>query len=64
MQRVVKIEFNPLCCPNTFSIGTVLDIKRQTSKNRVDVIVIEGLVKNAMHRCKLSTYNRCTEELL
>lgn len=54
----VLIEFNTLCCKHPIKIGSILEISKQTSKNRLSITHNVG-----SHNVKKSTFFRCTERI-
>ena len=68
MRYRVKESFKPRCCDNYFDIGQILEIVRQTSKNRLTVNayeyhLVKGYFIRGSHNVKRSTFFRCCEEL-
>lgn len=61
MTYKVKDEFKPLCCPNVQKVGDILEILKQTSKNRLTIQ--NKTAHNGCHNVKRSTFFRCCEEI-
>ncbi len=65
MKYIVKESFKPLCCGNCFETGQILEVVRQTSKNRLSINAYElhkqKLILRGTHNVKCSTFYRCCE---
>lgn len=60
MKYITAVPFKTLCCQNIQGVGTILEIVKQTSKNR---LTVKDISSNGCHNVKRSTFMRCCKEL-
>ena len=63
MLKVIEESLPVLCCDFDIDKDTVVEVYKQTSKNRTIVAIRSNDRKNQCHKVKTSTLRRCTEEI-